>query len=75
MSPRPLQLKLHLVLTTKYRRKAITGEMLERLHAILAELLAKWDCKLIEFNGESDHVHALFQYHPALQFLHFNWEY
>jgi putative transposase len=60
-------LKAHLVLTTKYRRKAITGEMLKRLHVILEDLLVKWDCKLVEFNGESDHVHALFQYHPDLQ--------
>ncbi|MBW4678207.1 MAG: IS200/IS605 family transposase [Desmonostoc geniculatum HA4340-LM1] len=60
-------LKIHLVLTTKYRRKAITGEMLQRLHVILEDLLIKWDCKLVEFNGESDHVHVLFQYHPDLQ--------
>jgi putative transposase len=60
-------LKIHLVLTTKYRRKAINSEMLQRLHVILEDLLVKWDCKLVEFNGESDHVHALFQYHPDLQ--------
>lgn len=60
-------LKAHLVLTTKYRHKAITGEMLKRLHVILEDLLVKWDCKLVEFNGEADHVHALFQYHPDLQ--------
>jgi hypothetical protein len=28
------------------------GAMIERLHDIYADLLAKWDCKLIEFNGE-----------------------
>jgi putative transposase len=60
-------LKAHLVLTTKYRRKAFTGEMLTRLHEIFAALLAKWDCKIVEFNGEADHVHLLFQYHPDLQ--------
>ncbi len=60
-------LKIHLVLTTKYRRKAINSEMLQRLHVILEDLLVKWDCKLVEFNGESDHVHVLFQYHPDLQ--------
>jgi len=37
------------------------------LHVILEELLIKWDYKLIEFNGEADHVHALLQYHPDLQ--------
>ena len=43
--------KAHLVLTTKYRRKAFTGEMLTRLHEIFAALLVKWDCKIVEFNG------------------------
>ncbi|CAD5924151.1 Transposase for insertion sequence element IS200 [Planktothrix tepida] len=59
-------LKVHLVLTTKYRRRVFTLEMLNRLHEILEELLQKWDCKLIEFNGEDDHVHLLFQYHPDI---------
>ncbi|WYL98679.1 MAG: IS200/IS605 family transposase [Gloeotrichia echinulata DVL01] len=60
-------LKAHLVLTTKYRRKAFTLEMLKRLEDILVDLLEKWDCKLVEFNKEEDHVHLLFQYHPDLQ--------
>ncbi len=38
--------------------------MLTRLNEILEELLMKWECKLIEFNGEENHVHILFQYHP-----------
>jgi len=60
-------LKVHLVLVTKYRRKAFTEEMLERLHVIMEELLFKWECKLIEFSGEEDHIHCLFQYHPDLE--------
>ncbi len=38
--------------------------MLNRLHEILEELLQKWDCKLIEFNGEDDHVHQFIQRCP-----------
>lgn len=60
-------LKVHLVLVTKYRRKAFTAEMLLRLDTIFAELLEKWDCKIIEFNGEEEHVHLLFQYHPDIE--------
>ncbi len=60
-------LKAHLVLTTKYRRKAFTAEMLSRLHVIIEDLLTKWDCKLVEFNGEEDHVHILFQYFPDVE--------
>lgn len=40
--------------------------MIERLHDIYADLLTKWDCKLIEFNGEEDHIHLLFQYFPDI---------
>jgi REP-associated tyrosine transposase len=60
-------LHFHLVLVTKYRRKAITKEMLERLRMIFGETLEKWRCELIEFNGETDHVHMLIQTNPAVQ--------
>ncbi len=64
-------LKAHLVLTTKHRRRVFTGEMLKRLHEILYDLCQKWDCKLIEFNGEEDHVHLLFQYYPQMDLSKF----
>lgn len=56
--------KTHLILTTKYRKNVFTASMLTRLNEIMEELLVKWECKLIEFNGEENHVHILFQYHP-----------
>jgi putative transposase len=30
------------------------------------ELLSKWDCQLLEFGGEADHIHLLISTHPAL---------
>ena len=60
-------LKAHLVLTTKYRRKLFTKQMLDRLHEIFEDLLKKWECRVIEFNGEENHVHLLFQYHPSIE--------
>lgn len=60
-------LKAHLVLTTKYRRKVFTKPMLDRMHEIFEDLLGKWDCKLIEFNGEENHIHLLFQYLPQME--------
>lgn len=60
-------MKAHLVLVTKYRKKVINQEMLKRLGEIVDNLSTKWNCKLIEFNGESDHVHLLFQYYPQLE--------
>jgi putative transposase len=33
----------------------------------MTDLCSKWDCKLIEVNGEADHLHILFQYYPQLE--------
>lgn len=60
-------LKAHLVLTTKYRRKVLTGEMITRLTDVITDLCEKWDCKVIEFNGEDNHIHLLFQYYPQME--------
>ena len=38
-----------------------------RLETILKELMEKWEGKLIEFNGESDYIHAIIQYSPQTQ--------
>jgi len=59
-------LKAHLVLTTKYRKKLLTGKMNDRLEEVLVDLCQKWDCKVIEFNGENNHIHLLFQYYPQM---------
>ncbi len=40
--------------------------MLDRTHEILEDLLNKWECKIVEFNGEENHIHLLFQYHPGI---------
>ena len=56
-----------MVLVTKYRRKALTAPLLERMEAITQDLLESWNCELLEFNGETDHVHILMAIHPAIQ--------
>jgi putative transposase len=60
-------LSIHLVLVTKYRKKVITKPMMTRLKQILSDTCAKWDCQLIEFNGEPDHVHMLIDINPKAQ--------
>lgn len=56
----------HLVLVTKFRRTSLSAEMLDRINIILKELLVKWECELIEFGGESDHIHTLLETHPSV---------
>ena len=65
------ELKYHLVLVTKYRHKVFTKEILERLRDISTELLEKWDCELLEFGGEADHIHLLINAHPSLELSRF----
>ena len=60
-------LKAHLVLTTKFRRKVLTEEMLQDTKTSLNRVLSKWECELVEFNRESDYIHLLFRDHPSLQ--------
>jgi putative transposase len=60
-------LKAHLVLVPKYRKKLFNKAMLVRLEQIVRDLLKKWGCPCVEFNGEKDHVHLLFQYTPQVQ--------
>lgn len=38
-----------------------------RLRQVLEATLAKWDCSLVEFNGEPDHVHLLIEINPKAQ--------
>lgn len=59
-------LKYHLVLVTKYRRKCFTAAMLTRLEEICRELCQKWEVELAEFGGEADHVHLLLDMHPNI---------
>ncbi|WP_152589084.1 IS200/IS605 family transposase [Nostoc sphaeroides] len=56
----------HLVLVTKFRRTSINAEMLDRINIIIKELLTKWECELIEFGGEADHIHTLLETHPSV---------
>jgi putative transposase len=68
------RLNAHIFVVVKYRRQAINAEILNRLKEIIstrsrpkgvyADTLKKWDCELLEFNGEADYVHLLIDYKP-----------
>ena len=60
------KLVVHLVFTTKYRRKLFTGIMIEQLREAFESACVKLECELIEMDGEQDHVHLLIAYPPKL---------
>lgn len=59
-------LTAHFVFVTKYRRKVFLAEHIERLEQVFKSICQTRGCALIEFNGESDHVHLIVDYPPTL---------
>ena len=59
-------LHTHLVFVTKYRRPVFTDAMLTFCEATMHLVRAEIDTELVEFNGETDHMHLLVAYPPTL---------
>ncbi|MEG4317741.1 MULTISPECIES: IS200/IS605 family transposase [unclassified Microcoleus] len=59
-------LKIHLVCVTKYRRSVFNAESLATIEKSFRAVAEKMNFQIQEFNGESDHVHALIEYPPKL---------
>ena len=57
---------MHLVFVAKYRRKVFTKEILDDMQVIFEEVCSKFEAQLVEFDGESDHVHLLVIYPPKV---------
>ena len=60
-------LTYHLVLVTKHRRKCLKIEHQDFLESHCGRIIAQWDCEMLEFGAEEDHIHILFSAHPAMQ--------
>ncbi len=60
------RINLHIVFVTKYRQKVITSEILKDLKEIFSRLCSNAKSELVEFKGESDHVHLLVDISPDI---------
>ncbi|MGM3304914.1 IS200/IS605 family transposase [Anabaena sp. WFMT] len=59
-------LKIHLVCITKDRQSVFAGESIDLIEKTFREVAEKMNFKVLEFNGEGNHVHALIEYPPKL---------
>lgn len=59
-------LHVHLVFVTKYRRRVLDGDAIERLRPIFAKVCNDFEAELVEIDGEDDHVHLLVNYPPKV---------
>lgn len=57
-------LHAHIVFVTKYRKQVIDADILKRLEQIFSRLCHQSKCELVEFSGESDHVHMKISFSP-----------
>jgi putative transposase len=59
-------LKVHLVCVTKYRKNVLTAEALKLIKDSFETVAKKMNFKILEFNGETDHIHVAIEYPPKL---------
>ena len=59
-------LHAHLVFITKYRHKVFADRHLARMEEIMRAVCADFECELVEFNGEDNHVHLLVNFPPKV---------
>lgn len=56
----------HLVFLTKYRHPVFTTNHLDRMEEIMRQVCDDFETKLVEFNGEDNHVHPLVHFPPKV---------
>jgi putative transposase len=56
----------YLVFITEYRHEVFTDEHLRRMEEIIREVCTGFECELVEFNGEDNHVHPLVNFPPKV---------
>lgn len=57
---------LHTYFVTAYRRQCLTPHMIDRAQEIAANVLLLKECRLLECDGEPDHIHLLVDMHPSV---------
>lgn len=60
------KLVVHLIFTTKYRRKVFDGMMIQQIREAFESAAEKLEIEIMEMDGEADHVHVLIAYPPKL---------
>jgi putative transposase len=59
-------LHAHLVFVTKYRHKVFKDAHLTRMEEIMRAVCTDFECELVEFNGENNHIHLLVNFPPKV---------
>ena len=67
---RVYMLTYHMIFVVKYRRPVLDDEICAFLKEKLSAILENNNGSLIEFNGDKDHIHVLFEISPDVNLAH-----
>lgn len=59
-------LHAHLVFVTKYRHRVFGDVHLRRMKEVMRAVCADFETELVEFNGDTNHVHLLVNFPPKV---------
>lgn len=59
-------LKVHLILVCKYRKKLLVGNINKLIKNTIYEIESKSDFNIIEMETDKDHIHIMLQYIPRI---------
>lgn len=59
-------MQVHVVFTSKYRRSVSNAEHIAFLETVFAAVCDRFGARLVECDGEDDHVHLLVMYPPKV---------
>jgi putative transposase len=60
------KMHVHLVFVTKYRLEVFSDSIIDSLEKIFSKICINMDARLIECNGEKNHIHLLVEFPPKL---------
>ena len=59
-------LTYHMVLVTKYRNPVLQGNIKDNVYQTIRSIMEEKKCRILQLNGEPDHVHILFEAGPDI---------
>jgi putative transposase len=62
----PFLFHAQLVFVTRYRHRVLSDTHLRRMEEVMRAVCADFETELVEFNGESHHVHLLVNFPPKV---------
>lgn len=58
-------IRYHIIFVTKYRHPVIRAGVRDTIYATITDVASRMGCRIVEINGEQDHVHFVLESAPS----------